>query len=81
MTPHEIIAMCDEILADGDDRISLVIQKGISSRVPGFGRGELLCEQFDGSRLFSYDAHKVREAVLRALADHPEDSKMARERQ
>ena len=68
MTPHEIIATCDEILAD-------------SSRVPGFGRGELLCEQFDGSRLFSYDAHKVREAVLRALADHPEDSKMARERQ
>jgi len=69
MKPEELISMCDAVIAEGGDRITLVLPKGMSSRINGFPRGELLCENHDGSRAFSYDARRVKAAVENALEE------------
>ena len=69
-----LIKYCDEVIADGGDRITLVLPKGVSSRIKGFPRGELLCENYDGSRVFAFDAKRVKAALLQALQEtgqHP----------
>jgi len=68
MTPEQLIEQCEAVLAEGGDRITLVVPKGKSSRLPGCGRPELLCEQHDGSRVFSYDARKMLDAIRQAVS-------------
>lgn len=55
----EIVADCQEIITQGGDRITLVFNKGCSWRGMGFGRGELMCEQHDGRRVYSFKVEKV----------------------
>lgn len=66
MTPEQIIAECEAVLKAGGDGINLVIPKGKSMRLPGFPRGELLCENGDGNRVVRYNAKRVLEAILKA---------------
>ncbi len=61
-----IIADCETSLAEGVDRITLVFNKGCGWRGMGFGRGELLCEQHDGRRVYSFKASKVLASLRRA---------------
>lgn len=50
---------CEGAIAAGQDRITLVFNKGCGWRGMGFGRGELLCEQHDGRRVYQFKASKV----------------------
>lgn len=54
---------CEKIIADGGERITLVFNKGCGWRGLGFGKGELLCEQHDGRRVYSFKVHKVLESL------------------
>ena len=58
-----IVADCNEIIAQGGDRITLVLNKGCGWRGLGFGRGELMCEQHDGRRVYSFKVGKVLESL------------------
>lgn len=60
---QRIMSDCEEILAAGQDGITLVFNKGCSWRGMGFGRGELLCEQHDGRRVYRFKASKVLESL------------------
>lgn len=60
---QDILGDCDKIIAEGGDHITLVLNKGCSSRGLGFGRGELVCEGYDGRRVFRYDVNKVKNAL------------------
>lgn len=53
MTPEQLAKAAAEALAAGS-RMTLVHSKG-ARMPPGFPRGELLCEQHDGTRAYSYD--------------------------
>ena len=57
MTPKE---MANEALAavQNDQRLTLVRQKGVKMP-PKFPKGELLCENHDGTRCYSYDPMHV----------------------
>lgn len=67
MSPEAILKECQAALLEGASHINLVLPKGMSSRIKGFPRGELLCENHSGSRVYRYDALKVQAAVLAAL--------------
>jgi hypothetical protein len=57
MTPEEMAADAAGALAAGTN-VTLVLRKG--QKMPQkFPRGELLCENFDGSRCYSYSPLKV----------------------
>ena len=58
MTPGELIAACEQAKECGG-RITLSFKKGTKSKLPGFPRGELLSENQDGTRNYSYDGNKV----------------------
>lgn len=57
MTPKE---MANEALAavQNDQRLTLARQKGVKMP-PKFPKGELLCENHDGTRCYSYDPMRV----------------------
>jgi hypothetical protein len=57
MTPEKMAACAAEALADGT-RMTLVRVRG-ANMPPKFPRGELLCENFEGTRCYSYDPLKV----------------------
>ncbi|MDM7323222.1 MAG: hypothetical protein P3W87_008160 [Gammaproteobacteria bacterium] len=57
MTPEEMALDAVSALAAGT-RMTLVRRKG-QKLPPKFPRGEWLCDNFDGSRIYSYDPIKV----------------------
>lgn len=57
MNIYDLIKNAREALAAGT-RLTLVRGKG-EKMPPKFPRGELLCENYDGSRAYSYDPEKV----------------------
>ena len=57
MTPEAMARDAASALADGTN-MTLVRRKG-GKMPPKFPRGELLCENFDGSRVYSHDPLKV----------------------
>ena len=57
MTPEQMAAEAMAAIADRS-RMTLVKRKGMA-HLPGFPRGELLCENGDGSRCYSYDPLRV----------------------
>lgn len=61
-----ILRDCRDALAAGQDRITLVFNKGCGWRGMGFGRGELMCEQHDGRRVYSFKASKVMASLQQA---------------
>ena len=65
---QNIVRDCEEILATGADHITLVFNKGCSWRGMGFGRGELLCEQRVGRRVYRFKASKVLASLKGATA-------------
>jgi hypothetical protein len=65
MTPEAMAADAAGALAAGTN-MTLVRQRGVKMP-PKFPRGELLCENFDGTRAYSYDPMKVM-AWLSAMA-------------
>jgi len=69
MTLEELEKMCALVLSEGGEHITLVLPKGVSSRIRGFPRGKLLCEHHDGSRVFRYDARRVLKSIEAARAD------------
>lgn len=62
MTPQEMADAAHRAIRDGS-RMVMVRGKGIPRSFP---RGELLCEQHDGRRVYAYDPRKV----LSWLNDH-----------
>jgi hypothetical protein len=62
MTKGEILKECEAALTQGSGFVSLVLPKGTSARIKGFPRGELLCENRDGGRVYRYDAKKILDA-------------------
>ena len=57
MTPESMAADAAGALAAGT-RMTLVRRQGVKMP-PKFPRGELLCENYDGTRCYSYDPLKV----------------------
>lgn len=57
MTPQDMYREAKEALETGTN-MTLVIPKGFK-RPPKFPRGELLCENFNGTRCYSYNPQKV----------------------
>ena len=57
MTPEVMAADAAAALAAGTN-MTLVRRRGVKMP-PKFPRGELLCENFDGTRCYSYDPLKV----------------------
>lgn len=57
MTPEAMAADAAGALAAGT-RMTLVRRRGVKMP-PKFPRGELLCENFDGTKCYSYDPLKV----------------------
>ena len=57
MTPETMATDAAEAMAAGT-RMTLVLGRG-ANMPPKFPRGELLCENFDGTRCYSYDPLKV----------------------
>lgn len=67
MTPQDILKECQLALLEGAGFVNLVFPKGTSTRIKGFPRGELLCENHGGARVMRYDAVRLQAAVLAAL--------------
>ena len=67
MTPQELIKLCDQNLSKGNKHVLLVFPKGISSRIKGFGRGELCCVNSKNERVFWFKADKVKATTLSML--------------
>lgn len=57
MSPNQMAKDAVAAVNDGT-RVTLIRQKGAQAP-KGFPRGELMCEQFDGSQAYSYDPYKV----------------------
>ena len=57
MTPEQMTKEAAEAANIGM-QMTLIRPKGARTS-KGFPRGDLLCEQFDGSRAYSYDPYKV----------------------
>ena len=57
MTPQELAKEAADAINEGQ-RMSLVRRKGIKMP-PKFPRGELMCENHSGSRVYSYDPLRV----------------------
>jgi hypothetical protein len=57
MSPEELLADAAGAIAHGTD-MTLTLPKG-KKRPPKFPRGELLCENFEGSRTYRFDPVRV----------------------
>lgn len=58
MTPEKMADDARQAIEAGT-RMTLTLPRGATRRLPGFPRGELLCENHDGRNVRSYDPHKV----------------------
>ena len=58
MKPNELLADARAALAAGTN-MTLTLPRGAARRLPGFPRGELLCENHDGRNVYSYNPEKV----------------------
>lgn len=58
MTPEQMATEARGAIADGA-RMSMVLPRGATRRLPGFPRGELMCENHDGRNVYSYDPVRV----------------------
>lgn len=59
----EIERLCIEVINAGGTRISIDVPKDMTTKIKGFGRGELLCTSSEGNRIVSYDVMKVLNAM------------------
>lgn len=68
MTLDRLLAECDAALTAGTG-VVLVFPKGVTTR--GMPRGELLCENSDGGRVYRYDALRLKAKIVAMLHPHP----------
>jgi len=64
MTPKALLADAESAIAGGT-MLTLVRAKGAVS-LPGFPRGQLLCENHGGNKVYSYDPKKIRAWLLKS---------------
>ena len=58
MTPDQIAQGALEAISAGT-HVTLTLPRGAQRKLPGFPRGELLCETNDGRNVRSYDPHRI----------------------
>lgn len=58
MTPEKLAQDARQAIADGTN-MTLVMQPGQTRRLPGFPRGELLCENSKNEHVRSYKPEKI----------------------
>ena len=58
MTPDSMAADARCAIAAGT-RMTMTLLRGSQRLLPGFPRGELLCESHDGRNVYSYDPARV----------------------
>lgn len=70
MTPKELAAQCHKAIAvkkqygfSEPARVTLVYPKGSKVIRKGFPRGQLLCVNSDGGRVYLYEAHKILKVI------------------
>lgn len=68
MTPEKLLAECEAALTAGTD-VVLVFPKGTSSRIKGFPRGELLCENPRGERVYRFNAARMKATALNLMRE------------
>lgn len=74
MTPQELLKKCDEFISHGESHVQIIIPKGQTSVIKGFGRGVLCCITQNQDRVFWYDAQKVKNAVLKLMGNNDTDN-------
>jgi hypothetical protein len=65
VTLDKLLVECDAALAAGTG-VVLVFPKGVTTR--GMPRGELLCENRDGGRVYRYDALRLKAKIVAMMA-------------
>jgi hypothetical protein len=58
MTPESMAKDATEALAAGT-HMTMTLPRGALRKLPGFPRGELLCESHDGRNVYSYRPERV----------------------
>lgn len=58
MLPEQMATDARGAIAAGT-RMTMTLPRGATRRLPGFPRGELLCECHDGRNVYSYDPVRV----------------------
>ena len=58
MNAEQMATDAREAIAAGT-HMTLVIRRGATRKLPGFPRGELMCENHDGRNVYSYDPARV----------------------
>ena len=64
MTPKALLADAEAAITAGT--LMVLVRTRPTPKLPGFPRGELLCENYKGERVYNYDPKKVRAWLLKS---------------
>ncbi len=64
--PEQIAIQCDRLIQAGSPEVLILLDPG-ETEPAWLPQGRLLYAHGNGARLLAYDAHRLRDAVLRVL--------------